>query len=33
MKNAVYGKTMGDVQKHMDFELIEEPRKIWEGSQ
>ena len=27
MKNAVYGKTMGDVQKHMDFELIEEPKR------
>ena len=27
MKNAVYGKTMGDVKKHMDFELIEEPKR------
>ena len=27
MKNAVYGKTMGDVQKHMDFELMEEPKR------
>ena len=27
MKNAVYGKTMEDVQKHMDFELIEEPQR------
>ena len=26
-KNAVYGKTMGDVQKQMDFELIEEPKR------
>ena len=22
MKNAVYGNTMGDVQKHMDFEWL-----------
>ena len=27
MKNAVYGKKMGDVQKHMDFELMEEPKR------
>ena len=27
MKNAVYGKTMGDVQKQMDFELIKEPKR------
>ena len=27
MQNAVYGNTMGDVQKHMDFELIEEPQR------
>ena len=27
MKNAVYGQTMGDVQKQMDFELIEEPKR------
>ena len=27
MKNAVHSNTMGDVQKHMDFELIEEPKR------
>ena len=27
MKNAVYGKTMGDVKEHMDSELIEEPKR------
>ena len=27
MKNAVYGKTMGDVQKQMDFELMNEPKR------
>ena len=27
MNNAMYGKTMEDVKKHMDFELIEEPKR------
>ena len=27
MNNAMYGKTMEDVKKHMDFELIEEPER------
>ena len=27
MNNAMYDKTMEDVKKHMDFELIEEPKR------
>ena len=27
MNNAMYGKTTEDVKKHLDFELIEVPKK------
>ena len=27
MNNAMYGKTMEDVKKHLDFELIEVPKR------